>query len=266
MAARQIRISGRMLFVWFMMVGVIFLFAPQNLTNKFQFAFARIFQWPLSIGKNISLSAHTQQGIKDVVRRREYNKLQNHLAYLNEELIQKQEIIEILSGLRDRFSSLEGADIMIADVIKTSIDSLQSGFIINRGKDDGIDKNQFVLGDNNIIGRISDVSARTAKVKLITDPGSKIPVKIAGLNVDMLMLGNGNNSAKIKLQKIKHKIKIGDIVSIQKIPGFMDTPMIAGTVTKCDRDNNNPLLWDITVSPACNLEKLNNVAVIIMNP
>jgi len=101
---------------------------------------------------------------------------------------------------------------------------------------------------------------------LITDPGSNIPVKIAGLNVDMLMRGNGNNSAKIKLQKIKHKVNIGDVVSVQKIPGFLDTPMKVGTVTKCDRDSDNPLLWDITVGPACNMEKLNDVAVIIMNP
>ncbi len=266
MAARQIRISGKMLFTWFMMAGVIFLFVPQNLTNKFQFAFARMFRWPLSIGKNISLSTHTQQPLKDVVSRREYNKLQNHLAYLNEELIQKQKKIEKLAGLRDKLYVLEGASIMIADVIKTSIDGLQGGFIINQGKNEGIGKNQFVLGDNSIIGRISDVSAQTAKVKLITDPGLKIPVKITGLNVDMLMQGNGNNSAKIKLQKIKHEINIGDIVSVQKIPGFLDAPMITGTVTKCDRDSDNPLLWDITVGPACNLEKLNDVAVIIMNP
>jgi len=42
--------------------------------------------------------------------------------------------------------------------------------------------------------------------------------------------------------------------------------MKVGTVTKCDRDSDNPLLWDITVGPACNMEKLNDVAVIIMNP
>ena len=249
-----------------MMTGVILLFAPADLTNKFQFAFARIFRWPLSIGKNISLSAHTEQPLQDVVSRREYNKLQNHLAYLTEELIQKQKKVEKLSGLRDRFSALEGANIVVADVIKTSIDGLQSGFIINRGKNEGIDKDQFVIGDNSIVGRISDVSAQTAKVKLITDPGSKIAVKVAGLVIDMLMQGNGNNSAKIKLQKIKHEIRIGDVVSIQKAPGFLDAPMITGTVTKCERDGDNPLLWDITVGPACDLEKLNDIAVIIMNP
>ena len=266
MARKQIRISRKMLFAWFTMVGLIFLFSPQNLTSKFQFAFARIFRFPLSIGKNISLSSHTEQPIGDVVSRREYNKLQNHLVYLTEELLQKQKKIEALSGLRDRLSTLEGANVLPADVIKTSIDGLHSEFIINRGDDDGISKEQFVLGDNSIIGRISDVSARTSKVKLITDPGLNLAVKITGLDVDMLMRGNGNNFAKIKLQKIKSKIKTGDVVSVQKTRGFLGAAMKVGTVTECTRDDDNPLLWDITVEPACNLETLNDVAVIIMNP
>ena len=35
---------------------------------------------------------------------------------------------------------------------------------------------------------------------------------------------------------------------------------------KVRRDNKNPSLWDITVKPGCDITKLSNVAVIIMNP
>ncbi|MHC4735435.1 MAG: hypothetical protein ACYTDW_13395, partial [Planctomycetota bacterium] len=52
-------LSRPMLFTWLMLTGLILLFAPQNLTNDLQFAFARIFRWPLTIGKNISLYART---------------------------------------------------------------------------------------------------------------------------------------------------------------------------------------------------------------
>jgi len=64
----------------------------------------------------------------------------------------------------------------------------------------------------------------------------------------------------------KYKIRIGYVVYAQKRPRFLDTPTITGTVAQCERDGENPLLWDITVKPACDIEKLNNVAVIIMNP
>ena len=257
-----------MLFTWFMLAGFILLFAPQNLTNKFQFAFARLFRWPLSIGRNISLSASRltasgQQPLTDGLGRSEYNKLQNHIANLTEWLIQEHRKVEKLSGLRNR-TVLKGAKFVLADVITTSIDGLHNELIINRGENDGLAKDQFVLGDNSIIGTISDISSRTAQVKLITDHTSKIAVKIAG--ADRLMQGSGNNSAKVQLLLIKHKVKTGDVVYAGKKPGLLDIPMIAGTVTKCRRDDENPSLWDITVKPACDIERLNDVAVLIMNP
>ena len=149
---------------------------------------------------------------------------------------------------------------MLAEVITASTE----GLIINRGQNDGLQKGQFVLGDNSIIGTISDVSPRTAKVELITETTSNIAVEIGGLKA--VIRGDGKNSAKVQLVSIKHKIKIGDNVYACKKPGLLDAPMIIGTVSQCKTADENPLLWDITVKPACDIQKLNEVAVIIMNP
>ena len=261
-----------MLFTWFMLAGLIFLFAPQNLTNKFHFAFAHIFRWPLSIGRNISLSARTQQPLTDVVSRREYdklrrnhNKLQNHLANLTEQLHKEHQKVEKLSGLRNRLP-LKGAKLVLADVIRDFTNGLRSEFTINRGENDGLAKGQFVLGDNSIIGTVSYISSRTAQVRLVTDPKSKIAVKIAQLNIDRLMQGDSSNYAKIKLIPIKYRVKVDDIVYAREKPGFLDASMIAGKVAQCKRDDENPSLWDITVEPVCDVKKLSNVAVIVMNP
>ena len=264
MARKQIRVSKGMLFIWFMLAGLIFLFAPQKLTNKFQFAFARLFRWPLSIGRNISLTAPTQQQLKTIVSRRE-SQLQNHIANLREDLLQEHRKVEKLSGLRSRFA-MEGVAFVIADVSRVSIDGSHSELIINRGQNDGLARGQFVLGNNSIIGTICDVDSRMAQVKLITDPTSKIEVKIAKLNIDRIMQGNGNNSAKVRMLSRQHKVKTGDKVYARKKPGLLDVPMITGTVVHCKKDDEKPLLWDITVEPACNIERLNTVAVIIMNP
>jgi hypothetical protein len=53
---------------------------------------------------------------------------------------------------------------------------------------------------------------------------------------------------------------------VRKKPGFLDASLIIGTVAKCRRDAENPSIWDITVKPACDIEKLQSVTVIIMNP
>ncbi|MDD5326302.1 MAG: rod shape-determining protein MreC [Phycisphaerae bacterium] len=251
--------SQKMLFTWLMLGGIIFLLAPQNVTSKFQFAFARIFRWPLSIGRNITLSARMEPQLTDVVSRRKYNQLQNYLANVTEELNCEHQKAEELSGLRNRHP-MEGAGLMLAEVITASAD----GFIINRGQNDGLQKGQFVLGDNSIIGTISDVSLRTAKVELITETTSNTAVQIGELKT--VLEGDGKNSARVQLVSTKHKINIGDNVYACKKPGLLDAPIIIGTVSQYSRSKENPLLWDITVTPACNIQELNDVAVIIMNP
>ena len=255
-------VSGKMLFSWFMLAGFILLLAPQALTNKFQFTFARMFRRPLSVGRNISLSSRARQPFTDYISRRQYNRLQNHLANVIEQWNQEHEKVEKLSQLRDRLA-WEGANVVLANVITVSVDAFRSEFIIDRGTEDGLAKGQFVLGDNSIIGTISGVSAHTAKVRLITDPASKIAVRIAGLNVSRIMQGNGSNLARINLLQIDHKVESGDEVYAEKRPGLLDSPMIVGTVAECKIDDENPSLWDITVKPACQIDRLSDVAVIV---
>jgi len=251
-----------MLFTWFTLAGFIFLFSPKNLTNKFQFAFHRIFNWPLTIGRNISLSAGTRQPLGDVASGDEYERLRllNHLANVTQQRNDAQQIVQKLSKMRN-IPAWERMGFVFADVITVSIDELRSELFINRGEDDGLAKGQFVLAYRSVIGTISDVDARSAKVRLFTDPKSSTAVRIGGS--DWLMQGNGNNLAKVEM--IKHKVKIDTEIMASKRPGFLDTPMIIGKVARCEH-NAQPLVWDIMVEPVCNIQKAENVAVIVMNP
>jgi rod shape-determining protein MreC len=253
-----------MLFIWLMLAGFIFLFAPQKFANNFQSSFARIFDWPLSISKSVSLSARAKQLPMDVVPRHKYNQLQNHLANVKEWLNETRQKVAKLSGLADR-GIWEGEKLVIADVAAVSGSSTE--LILNRGSDDGVREGQFVLGRESIIGTISVVSSRTSRVKLITDSTSKIAVKIGELEVSRLMQGDGGDLAKIELLGYsKYKVKIGDDVLACKKHGYLNSAMITARVARCKRDDENPSLWDITVKPACDIKRLNDVVVIIINP
>jgi rod shape-determining protein MreC len=265
MAGKRKRISRRMLFVWFMLGGLILLFSPRAVTNSLQFAFARFFRWPLSIGRNMPLSARTELPLQNDFSRKE-RQYQNYIANLEEELYQKNQMVQQLAGMRTRLHGLEGAKLVPADIITASAEGQRNELIINRGSDDGLTKDLFVIGDNSAIGTITDLAARTAKVRLFSDVSSTVPVNIAGLEVNMLMQGSGGNTARIKLVPVKHKIKVGDKVMVRRKPGYLDISMIGGTVQQCKRDDKNPAIWDITVKPVCDIAKLNNVAVIVANP
>jgi rod shape-determining protein MreC len=254
-----------MLFFVLLISALILLFIPHGVTGKLQFAFAHFFRRPLHAGRQILLSAHAHQSSSGFISYREYNQLRNYLVNVMGELDQERQHVEKLSGLRTR-RSLEHARLVLCDVITASINGLHSELLINRGTCDGLEKGQYVLGDNSIIGVISDVSSHTARVKLTTDPMCKIPVKMPGSDSVWLMQGEGGDLARVQFVSVKYKIKTGDVVYVDKKPGFLDNPTITGTVARCERCDDNPLLWDITVKPASELSRLSELAVIIMNP
>ena len=251
-----------MLFTWFILTGSIFLFAPQNLTSKFQLAFVHVFRWPLSIGGNLVMIAQTQQPLAGSVSRSE-TKYLNYIANLEETLARERKKFKKLYDLYNTHV-WEGTDFALADIIPVTVEGFRNELTINCRKTAGLAKGQFVLGNESIIGTISDVFPQISKAKvvLVTDPTSRIPVKVAGLK--NIMKGSGNNSAKIEM--VKNEVKVGQNVFALKKPGFLDAPMIAGKVSECNRNQKNPSLWDITVVPACDIEQLEDVAIIIMNP
>jgi len=262
MAWKHITVSRRMLFIWFMLAGFIILLSPQNLTNKFQFAFTRVFRWPLSIGRNISLSAAAREPLKDKdkVSRDEYERLLNHVANVTQQRDDAQLNFQKISKMHN-IPAWKRAGFVQADIITVSVDKLQGKLIINRGKEDGLEKNLFVLANNSIIGTISDVDTHRARIRLFTDPASITAVRIE--NSDWLMKGCGNNQAKVKM--LKEQVGIDKKIMASKRPGFLGTPMIIGKVVRCVH-NDEPLLWDITVEPVCNIRESDSIHIIVMNP
>ena len=254
-----------MLFTWCMLAGLILLIAPPSITNKFQFAFTRIFSWPISHGNDFSLATSHQEPFIGQLSRSE-NQYRNEIEFLKQQLIQAHERINTLSGIRNRFP-LTKNNLATADIIRTTINDTSGELIINRGQIDGLKAGQFVMADLCIIGKISDVDSHTARVKLFTDKTSSVAVTIGESNIRRFMQGIGNNSAQIT-PKISASISIkpGDKVFAQKAPGLLDVSMIAGIVTQCERDDKEPSVWDITVQPACNIAQIDDVTVIIMNP
>ena len=55
------------------------------------------------------------------------------------------------------------------------------------------------------------------------------------------------------------------LCTLAKEIGFLDTPRVIGEVKQVRPDDENPLLWEITVEPVYQLGGLKQVAIIVMN-
>ncbi|MBC8482121.1 MAG: hypothetical protein H8D47_05590 [Planctomycetes bacterium] len=262
MARRQKKVSRKILLTWFILGGFIFLFAPYSFTSFLQGSFVHVFSLPLKIGRGISLSAQSNPKPADFVSKSKYEQLQNHLSNVIAERDLAYTKIDRLSGLRNRFT-LEGAQIVAASVTMTAAKSNSDELIINRGIDDQLRCGQFVLSDNSVVGVISETWDRCAKVILSTNTKFTKAVRIEGSGSSFLMRGTGEGYALIVS---KNQMPAGKNIIALPESGMLETPIVIGRITDCQRSTENPLLWNIIVKPVCESDKLTELAVVVMNP
>lgn len=255
--------SGRpLLFSFLLIAGFMLLFVPQSFSDKFRLAFVAAFQRPLAIGRELSALAHGHECPSHVANDSKYRRLRNFQANTALWLRQERQKVEELTKLPGR-SVWSGASFVVSDIITSTMNKTCGELLINRGKEDNLAEGQFVLGESSIIGIVQSVGPHVAKVRLITDPESTIPISIANLNVKRIMKGSGGQSAIVCLLPTKYEIETGDIVWARKQPGFLNKSLIIGTVTRCKSSDENPSIWEITVKPACSIESLNSVTVVV---
>ena len=253
-----------------MLVGLIFLFAPGGLTGRLQLMYARVFRWPLEVGRGLTVVAQTTAPAGDTAGRSDYEQMRAAHRRLRNELANVQATIQELRRQNEQLTKLrrkpgwEDTPVLKASII-TAAGHGQDELIIGKGQEAGVAVGQYVMSleDHCVIGTVSSVSAKTAKVRVITHAMSRIPASIADLGLRWFIEGRGQNGARIPLVSAEHKIKVGDPVYAEKTQGFLDVATIAAEVTRCRRDPDNPLLWEIAVRPVCDLTALTDVAVIM---
>ena len=245
-----------MLLTWLILAGFILLLIPQSLTSKAQLLFAYIFRWPLGTVRNLSLAAPVQYNSTSP-NSRNINRLRNEIQNLKKQLELSQQQNDSLRNFLNS-SPLPNTKLVPANITKSSAGEL----IINCGKKQGLAPNQFVIGDYSIIGTVSQVSAYSAKVTLITSPSFRIAVKIGDYSA--VLQGDRNNQAKILSFLKKYKVNMGEPVFCQPKAALLSTPIIVGYIKEC-KTAQSPFLWDITIQPACDIASLTTVDVIVPN-
>ena len=88
----------------------------------------------------------------------------------------------------------------IADIIHDNSALNHETFMINRGRDNGIENGMVVVTtDGFLVGIITDTGDGFSRVRALTDSKSNIAVRVAGTEIYGFMIGNGTNTPTIGL-------------------------------------------------------------------
>ena len=117
--------------------------------------------------------------------------------------------------LRDLLALEQGsaAERISAAVISRRPDGWWQQIELGKGALDGIRAGDPVLGPGGVLGRVDSVTPTTARVRLLTSPGSQVGVWIPRVQRHGLLIGTGTSRPKLQFLDKDPKVSPGDLVS-----------------------------------------------------
>jgi rod shape-determining protein MreC len=184
--------------------------------------------------------------------------LRNQVILLQEAQIENETLRRQLSFK----SSVPSFRLLSAEVIGHDPSNLLQYLIIDRGAQDGVQRGMAVLTAEGLGGRISEVSADSAKVMLITDPSSSVSALIQRSRATGSVQGYPNGELVMRYIPQGDTVAPGDIVLTSGLGGNLPRRLVIGQVASVKRQDVE-MFQEARLIPAVNLRDLETVMVLL---
>jgi rod shape-determining protein MreC len=84
--------------------------------------------------------------------------------------------------------------------------------MINAGNDTGLARGQAVIAGEGLVGRLTEVGSRAARVLLLTDLNSRVPVVVENSRTSAVLAGDNSERPRLVYLGEPNSVKIGDRV------------------------------------------------------
>jgi len=211
----------------------------------------------------------TYNGIAGVVRgylllvwtERENRRLANEVGALRLENQITNELLSENERLREAlgFKKLNPPASVTAQVIGRDASPSSGTVTVNKGSLAGIDRNLAVITPDGVVGRIQAVLPGTARVQLLTDPGSTIAVRVQRNREEGLLEGKLDRCA-LKYVSFYVDIQEGDLLVTSGLDGIYPKGLPVATVTNV-RKHEASSFQTVYADPVVRISRLEEVLV-----
>ena len=148
-----------------------------------------------------------------------------------------------------------------ASIIADSASGWFKSCLLDKGSDEGVRKGMAVVTPLGVVGQVVAVTARTAKVLLLTDPNSGVDVLVQRTRARGIVSGSLDNGPILKYVKRSEDIQEGDRLVTSGLNGIFPKGIVVGTVTKV-RKQTLGLFQHIEVMPAVSMAGTEEVLIV----
>ncbi len=107
--------------------------------------------------------------------------------------------------------------------------------VINAGLTEGVEQDSAVVGENGLAGRVIGVGQKTARVLLLTDINSRIPVIAQSSRERAIAGGTGGDTLSLMYLPATSKIKVGEKIITSGDGAVLPSGLPVGVVTKVEK-------------------------------
>ena len=147
------------------------------------------------------------------------------------------------------------AKFITARVIAEEGDAFSHSIIAYTGGEGNVKKGQVVMSDNGVIGRVDKPGKMYAKIILITDINSKIPVMVERTRVRGILSGDNTSVPKMIFIPLSAKLSVGDRIITSGVAGVFPPGLPIGKVSSVEKNN-------VKIKTFGNLDRLEYVKII----
>jgi len=200
---------------------------------------------------------------KMTLRESELKELRQEVNRLRLREIRYQDIAEENRHLRDVLdlkTQYTPREIM-ADVIAQGSDRFASTLVINKGTDDGIEKDMPVITPLGLLGKVYSTNALSSVVMLIDDTRFSVAVRLREERTEGILSGDGQGRCVLKYVATDRPVTRGEILLTSGLDKLFPKGIPAGTVTEVTTPQKE-LFHIIKAAPIVDLRKVEEVVIL----
>lgn len=116
--------------------------------------------------------------------------------------------LRALLNVRER----SAAPVVSARLVASTPTSARRFALLNAGRFDGVRPGMPVRGPDGLVGRVVETGLNTARVLLLIDPASVVPVRRAGDGLPAIVAGRGDGAVDIRsVENTEVRFSVGDL-------------------------------------------------------
>lgn len=200
----------------------------------------------------------------------ENNNLTKENAELKKQLLEYSDLKQENDQLRKVLNFKDSRDnynYVATNIIGYAGGNILDGYIVDKGKDDGIEKGMIVIAADGLVGQVTSVGSNWAIIKSVLNENIAVSVKVESTKENTGILrgyrnADGTGECKVENLPMDSNIKEGDTIVTSGLGQIYPKDIMVGKVVSVQEDKVN-VMKNAIVKPSVDFNKLEGLFIVV---